>query len=486
MEIYNKTFKTHRIALIAGVLLMIGLSWLRYGLIRNLKVDNTPFPVEWNYPVFIVFISALVLIAINYWKLVWKDQAAGRKNFKKEAYWIVILSSFILPFLSNDVFVYLGHGYLSNHGVDVFSHTNILKDSIWISYIDAWPDGPFVYGPLNLLPAKIANWIGGENIWLTFASYKVLMMLMGFGIVELLHKIIKDPKDLLMAVLAPAFWLHNIGHMHNDMIAAVFVMVSVALILRNHMIAAALFMGIALACKVSVIIYVPFIFCFFFFTYQMSVGKKILVMCGAFILLVASIMGSYAIFYTGPDSLTVPFGYLAKQNAAKSFAEILGEILNVLFSDDKNSIGNEFDKASIVKTDPKVYWWGVSQKIFNVIGLVMMVLLTIIFIAKTKLKLSKELVIEYFIKLSFIFFFIYLHIFQAWYLVLLMPLIVISENQRIKKFFMVLCAYSGVHTIIYVIARPSALFYLVPVLVIINCGLFLCHFRKNYLTVEAT
>ena len=70
------------------------------------------------------------------------ENGLEKENYKKEAYWIVILASCMLPFLSNDVFVYLGHGYLSNHGVDVFSHTNILKDSIWINYIDAWPDGP--------------------------------------------------------------------------------------------------------------------------------------------------------------------------------------------------------------------------------------------------------------------------------------------------------------------------------------------------------
>jgi hypothetical protein len=476
--------KKNWIGVYTGILLLVGLSWLRFGLVHHLKVDNTPFPHVWNYPVFIVYMLALVLIGINYFKII-KKSSTSKKKYRKEAYSIVILASFMLPFLSNDVFVYLGHGYLSNHGIDVFSHTHILKDSIWIHYIDAWPDGPFVYGPINLIPAKIACWIGGENIWGTLLAYKLLMLLFGIGIVEVLMGLIHDPKDLLIAVIAPAFWLHNVGHMHNDMIAALFVSLSVLLILKNHLIAASLFMGIALACKVSVIIYVPFIFCFFFFTFQMVTGKKLLVMLVAFITLVASVVGCYAIFYTGPDSLKVPFGYLAKQNAAKSFAEILGEILNVLFSKSENSIENEFSKESIVKQDPKVYWWGVAQMIFNIIGILMMLITSLIFAIKTKLKFNRELTIEFFIKISFIFFFIYLHIFQAWYLILLFPLILITENQRIKKYFMVLCVYSGVHTIIYVIARPSFLFYLVPVLVIINCGLFLWQFKKNYLTVEA-
>jgi len=466
-----------------SIILMVVISWLRYGLVETLKVDNTPFPLSWNYPIFGIYMNALIWLGICYYKIVTSSLQIPRKNYRKEAYIIVFLSSLILPFLSNDVFVYLGHGYLSNHGIDVFSNTNILQKSIWIKYIDAWPDGPFVYGPINLIPAKIACWIGGDSIWGSFITYKVLMLGFGIGIVEVLMASIKKPTDLLIAVIAPSFWLHNVGHMHNDMIACFFVATAVFFVLKQQLIPSAIFIGIALACKVSAIIYVPFVFVLFYFTATKKPTIKWLQIFGSIILLGASLVGCYAIFYNGPSSLQVPFNYLAKQNAAKSFAEVLGEILNVIIGD--ANIDAEFNKASIAKKDPKVYWWGVSQKIFNVIGVVMMVVLTIIFIVKTKLKFSKEITVEYFTKLSFIFFFIYLHIFQAWYLVLLFPLILISENSRIKKYFMVLCAYSGVHTIIYVIARPSFIYFLVPVMVIINCGLFLWQFKKNYLTVEA-
>jgi Glycosyltransferase family 87 len=487
MESNQNILRKYWAAVFVGIMLMVGISWLRYGLIHTMKVDNEPFPVEWNYPVFILFIGSLLLLAFSYWKIVWTlSPSVTKRSYKVEAYLIVILSSMMLPFLSNDVFVYLGHGYLSNQGVDVFSHTNILKSSIWISYIDAWPDGPFVYGPINLIPSKIANWIGGENIWLTFISYKIFTLLVGFGIVELLTRMVKHPKDLLIAIIAPSFWLHNIGHMHNDMIAALFIMASVLFILKNQLILSAIFIGLSLSCKVSSIVYIPFIFCMYYFTNQTSSSKKWGNMMVSFLVLMATIVGCYGIFYTGSSSLTVPFNYLAQQNAAKSFAEILGEILNVVAGGlSPEAIESEVSMVEINKTDPKVYWWGISQKIFNLIGLLLMFITSLIFAIKTKMKFNKELTIEYFIKISFIFFFIYLHIFQAWYLILLMPMIVISQNNRIKRYFMVLCAYSGIHTIIYVIARPSALFYLVPVLVLINASLFLWQFRKNYLSVES-
>lgn len=466
-----------------SIILMVVISWLRYGLVETLKVDNTPFPIAWNYPIFGIYINALIWLGICYYKIVTSPFHTHGKSYRREAYIIVVLSSLMLPFLSNDVFVYLGHGYLSNHGTDVFSNTNILQKSIWIKYIDAWPDGPFVYGPINLIPAKIACWIGGDSIWGSFIAYKILMLGFAVGIVEILISSIKKSSDILIAAIAPAFWLHNVGHMHNDMIACLFVGIAVFFVLKQQLIPSALFIGISLACKVSAIIYLPFVFLLFYYTSSKKPSIKWLHIVLSVAVFSVSLVGCYAIFYTGQDSLSVPFNYLAKQNAAKSFAEVLGEMLNVILGD--ANIDAEFNKASIAKKDPKVYWWGVAQKIFNIIGLCMMVILTIVFIVKTKFKFTKEITVEFFIKLSFIFFFIYLHIFQAWYLILLFPLILITENDRIKRYFMVICAYSGVHTIIYVIARPSFLFFLVPVMVIINCGLFLWQFRKNYLTVEA-
>src|SRR5688572_4826838 len=204
-----------------AILVLCGISWAKFILTGNLRVDHNPFPVAWSYPIFILFVGSLLLFAIHYWKTVWVHEPAT--NYKWQAYGVVIIASLMLPFVSNDVIVYLGHGYLSNHGIDVFANMDILKDSVWAPYIDDWKEGPFVYGPINLIPSKMANWVGGENIYLSFAVYKILMLGVGIGIIEMLSKIVTDPRNLLIAALAPAFWLHNVGHMHNDMIACLLV-----------------------------------------------------------------------------------------------------------------------------------------------------------------------------------------------------------------------------------------------------------------------
>ncbi len=471
--------------MIAAILLLLMLGWLKTGITENIRVDHNPFPAKWGYPIFITFVIAVFIFSLNYWKLIWKTEL-DKPNYRAAAYLVLILSSLIIPFLSNDAIIYLGHGYLSNHGVDVFSNKNILQHSLWAPNIDDWKDGPFVYGPVNLIPAKLANYIGGKNIWLTFMSYKLLMLLVGVGIIELLNKIVKQPKDLLIAVLAPVFWLHNVGHLHNDIIAVLFVLSSVYFVLNKQIIPSAIFIGIALACKVSIVLYVPFIFMLYFYTSDFRIGGKLLNGLIGVLAMVSAIVGCYAIYWTGPSSLEVPFKYLSNQQPTKSFSEILGEILNVVFSGvNKANIESEVALETVPLNDPKQYWWGISKTIFNVIGILMFFITGLIFAIKTKMKFSKEQIIELFIKFNFIFFFIYLHIFQAWYLILIMPLVVISANERIKKYFMVLCCYSGIHTIMITISRPSALFYILPVLVIINSLLFVWQFRKNFLKVES-
>lgn len=469
----------------AGILLMLLLGALKVGITGNIRVDHNPFPVGWGYPVFIAFVLAMFIFSISFWNLIWKNDLQ-KPNYRIPVYLVLVLSSCMMPFLSNDVIIYLGHGWLSNHSVDVFSNTQILKNSVWAPYIDDWKDGPFVYGPINLIPAKLANYLGGNNIWLTFISYKILMLFVGVFIIEILIKIIKHPKDLLIAAMAPMFWLHNVGHMHNDLIAALFVLAAVYFVLNKQIISSAIFIGIALSCKVSIALYVPFIFTLYFFTSEAILKSKIVNVLFGIVALIAAVLSCYAIYWTGTSSIEVPFKYLSKQQSTKTFAEILGEILNVIFSGlNKENIQSEVEMEALPTNDPKQYWLSISKSIFNVIGLVMFVITGIIFAIKTKMKFSKEQVIELFIKFNFIFFFYYLHIFQAWYLILLVPLIVISSNIRIKKYFMILCCYSGIHTIIITIARPSALYYVLPALVIINCALFLWQFKRNFLLVES-
>lgn len=467
------------------VIILSSLGWIKFVLTGNILVDHNPYPKNWSYPIFLTFLLSLTTFCVIYWRLIWHTKR-DIKFYKTGAYIVLILSTLMLPYLSNDVIIYLGHGDLSNQGIDVFSQTNILKNSIWAPYIVDWKDGLYVYGPITLIPAKLANWIGGNNIYLIFSIYKLLMLLLGIGIVEILLRIVKTPNDLLVVILAPAVWLHNIGHAHNDLIACFLIFLSILFIKKERHVLSAAFMGLALACKISAAIYLPFLLIYPMVESDKPIKHYIFRNILFLLVFVITLAGSYAIFFQTMDTLTGPFKFLSNQQPSKSFAEVTGEILHVIFGGmHLDGIENEVNKLTIAGDDPKIYWWRKSQLLFNIIGLLLFVTTTSIFAVKTKFKLTKDLVIEYFTKVAFIFFFFYLHIFQAWYLILLTPFISIISNTRIKKYFMILACYSGVHTIIITIARPSSLYYVLPVLVLFNVLLFLWQFRKNYLMVES-
>lgn len=467
-----------------GVGIMIFLSWLKFYFTNNILVDHNPFPHHLGYLVFGLFLLGIIIYSLGYFKIYQTlHHFSKEKKYKYLAYILVVFSSMMLPFVSNDVIIYLAHGQLSNVGVDVFGNTNILKDSIWAPHIFDWIDGPFVYGPINLVPAKIANYIGGDNLIVTFIVYKIMMIGFSILIIELVYKYCRNISDFILVIFNPAFWLHNVGHMHNDIIACAMILVAFYFLFKqNNIVLSSIFIAIAMLSKVSVVVYVPFIYVFYFlFSNIPKTFNFILTALGLFSFL-TTLFFIYFLFWNGGTTLTVPFGYLDNQLPNKSFAEILGEILNVIFS---SNVIDEINSEFIHDHNPKVKWWRITIDIFHGIGILLTAITTFIFVYKSKWRFTKLLVAEYFTKVCFIFFFFYLHIFQAWYLILIFPFIILlKNNDRIKKYYAVLCCYSGIHTIMITIDRPSYLFYLLPILVVGNIILFLWQFRKNYLTVE--
>jgi hypothetical protein len=160
---------------------------------------------------------------------------------------------------------------------------------------------------------------------------------------------------------------------------------------------------------------------------------------------------------------------------------VLGELLNIGFADiaPQDALTNVDDNPS------KIWWWKQCRIVFNIIGIVLAIIVSIVFIAKTRFVFYKTVLAEYWIKISLVFFFFYSHIFNAWYLIALLPFLpLIGNNNRLKKYFIVVTVFSNLHMIMLNISRDSALYYLLPPIIFINISLFLWQFRKNFLTVE--
>ena len=468
------------------------LSWCKFIVTGSIRVDQNPFPASLGYLVFVVFAGSLLVYGIQYWKLFNEEFGSSYdfKQLKKYAWLQLGIASLAMPLLSNDVFVYLAHGELSNRGFDVFSQQNVLPQSIWFNHLgNLWQDAPCVYGPINLLIAKLAAFMSFGNIWLALACYKLIHFLMGIGIIGLIFQMAKSPQDFILVAFTPAFWLHNISQVHNDLTGCLFFFTAVYFITHDKIYYSAILIALAVASKISYIIYVPFIGLYYLlFVRTRKIYKSVIYGLAAIVLFTGFLVGSYALFWKNSSTLTVPITYARDQAPSKTFSEVAGEILTVLMSNEgiSSSINNQIENKNKVKENPKIYYWKITQKIFNYIGILLGIITTLIFAIKTKLKFTKKILVEYFIKMSMVFFLIYLHVFNAWYLVAFMPLLLLVGNlKRLKKYFIIISNFSGLHMIMLNIDRSSYLYYLLPVIVFLNIALFLWQFKKNFLTVES-
>lgn len=471
--------------LLVCVLALLIVSWSKLLFTGNIKVDNNPLSTFHGIVVLILFSLSLFTYGNVYGKF-FKNASyltISHQQLKVYGYIHIVLASLMLPILSNDIFLYLAYGDLSNMGHDIFTRSDVMIQSKWLNYVGNWKDSPYLYGPVTLWISKIANWSGGNNILLVLIVFKLIWVLIAICFLEIMSLTVKNMGDFILVLFTPVFWLQNVGGIHFDLLAGLFLLIAVYFITQQKIVFSLVAITIACMCKIVFVIFIPFVLLHYFFINPNRISWKPLVyfMLGL-VLAVGVVVVSYYPFWNGIKTITIPFTYLNTQEPSKSFSEVLGEILNAVFGHEtpSDAINNTVDGES------KIWWWKQCRIAFNIIGIILAVVVSIVFIAKTKFVFYKTVLAEYWIKLSLVFFFFYSHIFNAWYLIALLPFLpLIGNNDRLKRYFIVVSVFSNFHMIFLNIGRDSFAYYLLPPIVFINISLFLWQFKKNFLTVES-
>jgi len=471
--------------LLVCVFTLVIVSWSKLLFTGNIKVDSNPLSTFHGILVIILFSVSLFTYGRVYSKFYKNaaDLTISHRQLKIYGYIHIVLASLMLPILSNDIFLYLAYGDLSNMGHNVFTSQDVMMQSKWASYVGNWKDSPYLYGPLTLWISKITNWIGGSNIFMVLGVFKIIWALIAICFLEIMSLTVKNMGDFILVLFTPVFWLQNVAGIHFDLMAAFFLLISVYFITQQKIVFSLVAISIACMCKIVFVIFIPFVLLHYFFINPNRITwKPIVYFLVGVILSVGVVLLSYYPYWKGMQTITVPFKYLSDQEPSKSFSEVLGEIFNAIFEDKfhKNEITNMDDSFA------KIWWWKQLRIAFNIIGFVMAIVVSIVFIVKTKFVFYKTVLAEYWIKLSLVFFFFYSHIFNAWYLIALLPFLpLIGNNERLKKYFVLISVFSCLHMIFLNIGRDSFAYYLLPPIIFINISLFLWQFKKNFLTVES-
>lgn len=364
----------------------------------------------------ILVIGLVILFGIIY-LLVIKDRKEIFKTNKQVIILIIIISCLfmcILPFLSSDIYYYIGDSWIdAEYGEnpyyvsvkdlqDIGINDEILKNTGY------WYNTTSVYGPLWNFIAKILVTFSFGNVTIALFIFKLASLFIHIINCYLIYKITKDIKYVLLYGLNPLILIEFLSNVHNDIYLILFILIALYfLVQKNNKILTLIFLALSISVKYSTVLIVPFILIYMY--KDKSLSKKI----GYCIISGLSIIGIVIALYLPYYRDMSIFSNMLVQGTKYSQSIIL----------------------FIMKTHTE-------RNIFNLINKLAIPIFAIVYINTIIILLFKKdiSIKEIFSKYNYImliFIFIVLTNFQQWYILWLIPTIM-WQSLNMRKFIIYL------------------------------------------------
>ena len=229
----------------------------------------------------IIYLVILTVLTIFYFLIV-KNREKMFKNNKRMYMYIVIVSLIfviVVPFLSSDVFYYLGVGRLdSKYGQNPYYVTikdfvesgdnsqYLEQDTVLANgYENYWANTTVVYGPIWTLICKIVAGISFGNIDMALLVLKLLNMAIHLLNCYFIYKLTGKKLFVLLYGLNPYILIEGIANVHNDIYVVTCILASLYFLLRKKdIIVSIVFLALATAIKYFTILLLPFMIIYYF------------------------------------------------------------------------------------------------------------------------------------------------------------------------------------------------------------------------------
>ena len=229
----------------------------------------------------IIYLIILTLLTICYFLIV-KNREKLFKNNKQMYMYIAIISLIfviVVPFLSSDVFYYLGVGRLdSQYGqnpyyvtikdfVESGDNSQYLEQDTVLAkgYENDWGSTTVVYGPVWTLVCKIVAGISFGNIDIGLLVFKLLNMAIHLVNCYLIYKLTGKKLFVLLYGLNPYMFIEGIANVHNDIYVVTCIFASLYFLLKKkNILVSIIFLALATAIKYFAILLLPFIIMYYF------------------------------------------------------------------------------------------------------------------------------------------------------------------------------------------------------------------------------
>ena len=367
----------------------------------------------------IIYLVLLTVLTIFYFLII-KNREKLLKNNKQMYMYIAIISLIfvmVVPFLSSDVFYYLGIGRIDSvYGQNPYYVTikEFVESGDNSKYLEQdtvlakgnendWRNTTVVYGPVWTLICTIVAGISFGNIDIALLTLKLLNMIVHIVNCYLIYKLTRKKLFVLLYGLNPYMFIEGIANVHNDIYVVTFILSSMYFLLKKkNIIASIVFLALATAIKYFAILLLPFIIIYYFRDKKPLERLKKCFLYGMLFIFIVAI--PYLLYI---QDMQVLSGIITQQEKfAKNFYIILMEY---------------FDIPNLVSNVNTVF-------LISFIIIYSFTCLTLLY--KKQIKFRKEMrKTEYFL-LAFLF--LLITNFQPWYIMWLFPLMMWQNKNMIQ------------------------------------------------------
>lgn len=364
----------------------------------------------------IIIIGLLLVFSFIYYLIIRKEKEIF-KNKKQIIIFIAIVSfvfMMILPYLSSDIFYYMGDSWLAAKYNENPYYTTVkdlqdngINDEI-LNNTGYWKYTTSIYGPLWNSIAKILVSFSFGNITIALFVFKIVSYLIHILNSYLVHKITQSNKYMLLYGLNPLVLIELLSNVHNDIYLILFILVALYFLIRKKYIYfTIIFMALSICIKYSTVLMVPFILIYCF--RNNSIPKRILYCLAGGLSILAIVVIFYLPYYRDMTIFT-----------------------NMLVQDGKYT--QSFMALLMIKLEGNSLFSMINSLKLPVFAIIYLSTVTIALFCK---KISLSFIIKKYNFIMLIFIFIVLTTFQKWYILWLLPTIFLV-NKSMRNFIIAL------------------------------------------------
>lgn len=239
----------------------------------------------------IIFFALITILFLAYLVIVKKHKQIFKS--KKQIFLLIaiisVLFAIVIPYTSTDVYSYIANGWSAAHyGENPYyvATGNIVdatgqNEPMFNKVANCWRYETVVYGPLWTGICTVLSWLSFGNIDIALLLFKLANLIFHLINCVLVYKITRKRIFLILYGLNPFILFEALSNVHNDIFIVLFILLAIYFTIRKkNLFMAVAFVALATAIKYLAILILPFIVLYYVRKKEVKDRIKYCIFCG--------------------------------------------------------------------------------------------------------------------------------------------------------------------------------------------------------------